>query len=179
MRLVLVLIVGVVLGWIAGNLYPAPQAWLASLNLRSAERPSEEAAPPQAAASPAASEATATPVSAVAPTPPRTAPAGQVDEQTLARYRAWIAEARVAHPYGDSADRMYAVMLCESRGQAGVVNPAGPFSGLFQYSPSLWNGAWNQYRNQSVLDPHAQIFATALAWHNNMQRQWGCYSRAH
>jgi len=83
------------------------------------------------------------------------------------------------HPYAESEERMYAVMMCESRGQAEIVNPAGPYSGLFQYSPATWGGDWNLYRDQNILDPRAQIFATALAWQRNMQGQWGCYRRPH
>jgi hypothetical protein len=71
---------------------------------------------------------------------------------------------------------MYAVMMCESRGQAALVNSAGPYTGLFQYSTATWKSAWNQYRDQSVLDARAQIFATALAWQMHMQGQWGCYT---
>jgi hypothetical protein len=182
MRLIIVLLLGVVLGWLAGSLYPAPQAWLAALHLDAVQRrPSGEAQPPPAPSSPDASSLTPASASAsnATPTAPRASATGPVDEQTLNQYRNWIDEARATHPYADSADRMYAVMMCESRGQAGIVNPAGPYSGLFQYSSATWNGAWNQYRNQSILDARAQIFATALAWRNNMQGQWGCYSRPH
>jgi murein DD-endopeptidase MepM/ murein hydrolase activator NlpD len=106
-------------------------------------------------------------------------PHGAVDEETLNQYRAWISEARRTHPYADSEERMYEVMMCESRGRAGMVNPAGPYTGLFQYGSGTWSGAWNLYRDQSVLDPRAQIFATALAWQRHMQGQWGCYANGH
>jgi murein DD-endopeptidase MepM/ murein hydrolase activator NlpD len=99
------------------------------------------------------------------------------EEATLSQYRAWITEARARHPYADSEAQMYAVMMCESRGQATLVASAG-YSGLFQYSPTTWRGAWNDYRDQNILDPRAQIFATALAWQKHMQRQWGCYGHA-
>jgi hypothetical protein len=72
---------------------------------------------------------------------------------------------------------MYAVMMCESGGKASIVNTAGPYKGLFQYSPLTWNGPWNTYRDQGILDPKAQVFATALAWSLKMQRQWGCYKK--
>jgi len=123
-------------------------------------------------------EATETPAAPSIPAPPP-ASQGAVDRQTLDQYRAWISEARAAHPYPDSEEHMYAVMMCESHGRASVVNSAGPYSGLFQYSSALWNGDWNTYRDQGILDPHAQIFATALAWSDGMQRQWGCYNRTH
>jgi len=115
---------------------------------------------------------------AEAPTPqPASGDAG--GEQSLDQYRAWIREARALHPYPESEERMYAAMMCESGGDAAIVNPAGPYSGLFQYSPATWNGDWNTYREEDIFDPRAQIFATALAWNNDMQSHWGCYSRAH
>ncbi len=117
----------------------------------------------------------ATTASPPAARPPR----GGIDAETLARYRAWIDEARVKHPYTDSAGRMVDVMMCESRGNATIVNPAGPYVGLFQYSPRTWSGAWNDYRDQSINDPKSQIFATAQAWQKRMQGQWGCYTRPH
>jgi hypothetical protein len=100
-------------------------------------------------------------------------------EAALAQYRVWIGEARTLHSYPDSVQRMYDVMMCESGGQAGIVNPAGPYSGLFQYAGGTWNGDWNTYRENNILDPRSQIFATALAWSLNMQGQWGCYSSPH
>ena len=174
MRLLVVLIIGGVLGWIVGSLYPAPRAWLAWINSSAIEQHLNGAQAPTAAAPPA----TTTTSASSAPAAPSAA-RGPVDEQTLSQYRAWIHEARLAHPYTDSEDRMYAVMMCESRGQAALVNRAGPYSGLFQYSSGAWNGAWNTYRSQGVLDPRAQIFATALAWQRNMQGQWGCYTHSH
>ena len=110
---------------------------------------------------------------------PQPALRGAVDEQTLDQYRAWISEARAIHPYPESEERMYEVMMCESRGQAAIVNSVGPYSGLFQYSSATWSGDWNSYRDQNILDPRAQIFATALAWSNGMQSHWGCYNRLH
>ena len=107
------------------------------------------------------------------PANPRAAP----DAQTLAIYRTWIAEARVKHPYADSAERMYGVMMCESGGRVAVVNPAGPYTGLFQYVAGTWNDAWNTYRSGGLLDARAQIFATALAWSLNMQSHWSCYKK--
>lgn len=173
MRLLVVLILGGFLGWIGGSLYPAPHAWLAWINLDAVEQRlsgvGEEQTSAAAAGAPAPSAQSAA----------RPASSGPVDEQTLNQYRAWIHEARQMHPYADSEERMYAVMICESRGQAEVVNRAGPYSGLFQYSSDAWSGPWNTYRDQSILDPRAQIFATALAWRNHMQGQWGCYTRPH
>lgn len=93
------------------------------------------------------------------------------------QYRVWIKEARLKHPYPESEARMHAVMMCESGGKPTIVNPAGPYTGLFQYSNPTWNGAWNTYRNDGIRDAKAQIFATALAWNLKMQNQWGCYKK--
>lgn len=172
MRLLIVLIVGGVLGWIGGSLHPMPDAWLTWISATSTEQAVGEVQTSDMAISSDA-EASETP-----PPPAPSSRRGPVDEQTLAQYRAWIHEARQAHPYADSEERMYAVMMCESRGQAGIASPAG-HTGLFQYSPATWNGAWNTYRDQGIRDARAQIFATALAWQRNMQRQWGCYSNPH
>jgi hypothetical protein len=163
-------------GWIVGGLYPPPPALLAWVNRDAvAQRWNElEAQVLRSSAPPATVAASATAATATSP-----ASGGAVDAPTLQQLRAWISEARRKYPYADSEERMYAVMICESKGQAGIVNPAGPYSGLFQYSPGLWKGAWNVYRDQDVLDPKAQIFATALAWQKNMQGQWGCYTHPH
>ena len=188
MRLVFCLILGGFLGWIAGSLYPAPHALLAWINPGAIEQrlsggegaPTAATTTAAAATTTAITTATATTTATVAQlaaSPARSH--GAVDEGTLNQYRAWISEARQTHPYADSEERMYAVMMCESRGQAGLVNQAGPYSGLFQYGPSTWRGAWNTYRDQNIRDARAQIFATALAWHNHMQGQWGCYSHPH
>lgn len=181
MRLLVVLILGGFLGWIAGSLYPAPRAWLDPIAQRlSGAGASQTAAPtPNGVQAPQQTPAASAP-STTAATSTRSASRGAVDEQTLNQYRAWIREARQTHPYAESEDRMVALMMCESRGQAALVNPSGPYSGLFQYSSSTWRGAWNSYRDQSILDPRAQIFATALAWQRHMQTQWGdCYTRSH
>lgn len=167
--LIVCLGLGLALGWIGGSLHPMPEAWLEWIKRDAGEENSEPTVEPEpAAVSTSGDEETVRP-----------SPRGAVDEQTLGQYRAWISEARARHPYADSEERMYAVMLCESRGQAAIVNPAGPYSGLFQYSRATWSGEWNTYRDQDILDPRAQIFATALAWSNGMQRQWGCYTRPH
>jgi hypothetical protein len=191
MRLLVVMILGGVLGWIGGSLYPAPQAWLKWINLsaitahlNSVGGQTASVATPASAPSASATSALPAVVGAATPAPSTPAAAhasphaaqGPADTQTLTQYRAWIHEARQSYPYADSEDRMYAVMMCESRGQAALVNPAGPYSGLFQYGTASWRGDWNTYRDQSVLDARAQIFATALAWQRHMQSQWGCYS---
>ena len=127
-----------------------------------------KSAAPAAAPAPAAKPATQTPAAK---------PSASPDAATLKQYRTWIGEARGKYAYAESADRMYAVMMCESGGRAAVINPAGPYKGLFQYSPLTWNGPWNTYRDQGILDAKAQVFATALAWSLKMQRQWGCYKK--
>ena len=91
----------------------------------------------------------------------------------LDQYRAWMQEARAAHPYSESIELMWHVMMCESSGQAGQV--AESFYGLFQYQQATWAGDWNPYRASSILDPRAQIFATAKAWQDGNQHWWSCY----
>jgi hypothetical protein len=91
-------------------------------------------------------------------------------------YRQWIHEAREQYPYPDSEDRMYAVLLCESGGDPAIISPDGYNHGLFQYSAATWAGDWNPYREESIYDARAQIFATACAWSLGMQGQWGCYT---
>jgi hypothetical protein len=68
---------------------------------------------------------------------------------------------------------MWELMICESSGNPGVI--AGSYHGLFQYDAATWAGEWNPYRDQPILDPRAQIFATAKAWHDGNQHWWGCY----
>lgn len=122
---------------------------------------------------PTTATAVAPPPLPAPPADPRAAPSAE----TLDSYRAWISWARRQHPYAESEARMYAVMMCESGGRPLIVNPAGPYTGLFQYANGTWNGAWNTYRNRGVKDPEAQILATALAWSLNMQNHWGCYRK--
>ena len=120
------------------------------------------------------------PAAATAPPPlpaPPADPGATPGADTLSQYRAWIAWARRQHPYEESDARMYAVMMCESGGRPLIVNSAGPYTGLFQYSNATWNGAWNTYRDRGVKSPEAQIMATALAWSLNMQSHWGCYRK--
>jgi OOP family OmpA-OmpF porin len=150
----------------------APEAAPATDEMAVARTP-EAPAPAVPTAAPAAA-----PPTAEAAAPARSRRTG-VGEETLAQYRAWIAEARAKHAYSDSEDRMLKVMMCESGGNASIVNPAGPYTGLFQYRTDTWNGAWNTYRAEGIKDAHAQIFATALAWQRGMQRHWGCYSNPH
>ncbi|MEM9180172.1 MAG: hypothetical protein AAGA89_10690 [Pseudomonadota bacterium] len=178
--LIIVLLAGAgFAGWIAGSLHPAPaaisapiQAFLANTASEADQTDSElegtdvvdpipDPAPDPVVTSPGASSSTTDPT------------------DTLDQYRLWISEARAQHPYPESEEKMFEVMMCESGGRANIVNPAGPYSGLFQYVAGTWAGDWNQYRDSDILDARAQIFATALAWNNNMQSHWGCYSRSH
>jgi hypothetical protein len=108
-----------------------------------------------------------------APLPISDAPAPVTPLDT---YRQWIHEAREQYPYADSEERMMAVLLCESSGDPAIVSPDGANHGLFQYNAATWAGDWNPYRDQSLYDAHAQIFATACAWSLGMQTQWGCYT---
>ncbi|MEM7459809.1 MAG: hypothetical protein AAF331_10130 [Pseudomonadota bacterium] len=153
-------------GWIAGSLHPAPSSILNPIKQRLAvERPLIDDPGP-----------TTERVEQVESQPTASLPSAAARD---AQYRAWISQARLEHPYPENEDKMYAVMMCESGGRADVVNPAGPYSGLFQYVEGTWSGDWNAYRDSDIFDARAQIFATALAWNQNMQSHWGCYSRAH
>ena len=143
-----------------------------------APAPEEEAMLAPATPTTPAASAQAEPETATATVAALSRRAG-AGENAQAQYRNWIAEARAKHPYADSEERMVKVMMCESGGNASIVNPAGPYTGLFQYRTDTWNGAWNTYRGEGIKDARAQIFATALAWQRGMQRQWGCYSNAH
>ena len=86
------------------------------------------------------------------------------------------------YPYEDKLDsdsyeeQMYQLLLCESSGNPAADSPDGLYHGLFQYSAETWGGEWNPYRDQSIYDAQAQIWATACAWNLGMQQQWGCYS---
>jgi hypothetical protein len=108
------------------------------------------------------------------PAPPATAPPATAQPATSSeQYRAWMDEARIRHPYGESVEQMWEVMMCESSGDPNTI--AGAHHGLFQYSVETWAGDWNPYRDSPILDPQAQIFATAKAWHDGYQSWWGCY----
>jgi hypothetical protein len=95
--------------------------------------------------------------------------------ETLAKYRAWMEDARKLYPYPQSVDKMYRVMMCESSGNARAVGYRSLYHGLFQYARGTWNGKWNPYRSQNIYDAKAQIYATAKAWSIKMQSHWGCY----
>jgi hypothetical protein len=119
-----------------------------------------------------ASQPPALPSAPPVPTdPPPPLPAPTVDP-----YRQWIHEARAQYPYPESEEQMYQLLLCESSGNPGADSPDGLYHGLFQYSAETWAGDWNPYRDQSIYDAQAQIWATACAWSLGMQQQWGCYS---
>jgi|GEM_PF-1432639 hypothetical protein len=107
-----------------------------------------------------------TPTAQPSPTTPPT-PATDLEQ-----YRVWMHEARMQYPYSESLDAMWSVMICESSGNPTVV--VNGYYGLFQYSSDTWLGEWNPYREQPILDPKAQIFATAKAWYDGNQHWWGC-----
>ena len=106
---------------------------------------------------------------------PAAAQASPAGSSTLNQYRQWIHEARLAYPYPQTEDRMYRVMMCESGGDRMAVGGGGRWRGLFQYTPGTWRGGWNPYRDASIYDAKAQIFATAAAWKRGMQSAWSCY----
>ena len=183
MRLVLVIILMSAIwisGWIMGSLSPAPQGILNPIKglLSGSERVDEIGEDVVEDETTAETDETDTPPAATVDPEPEPAPQPVVleGEAALTQYRAWISEARATYPYAESESRMYDVMMCESGGDASVINPAGPYSGLFQYANTTWNGDWNTYRETQVTDARAQIFATALAWNLGMQSHWGCYN---
>ena len=106
---------------------------------------------------------------------PAGAAPGAVPQATLEQYKQWIREAREKHPYRESVDKMYRVMMCESGGDARALGGGGRWKGLFQYVTSTWRGSWNPYRAEDVFSAKAQIFATAHAWSRGMQGHWTCY----
>src|SRR6266498_1985765 len=103
---------------------------------------------------------TATPPAARTPTTPPLTPtlpeaiptslptATSALDMPLDQYRAWMQEARAAHPYSEPIERMWQVMLCESSGRADEV--VGSYSGLFQYDSATWSGDWNPYRANPI-----------------------------
>jgi uncharacterized protein YgiM (DUF1202 family) len=114
---------------------------------------------------------------APAPAPAQTEPAANTPpaaRPSPEQLRQWIEEARAMYPYPETADKMWRVMMCESGGNPSAVG-SGRYIGLFQYLPGTWSGAWNPYRNSSIYDARAQIFATARAWSLGMQDHWSCY----
>jgi hypothetical protein len=123
------------------------------------------ARPTSSAAAPATPAPAAAPISLPSPTLLPTTP--------LEQYRAWMQEARATHPYSEPIEVMWQVMLCESSGQPDQISDS--YYGLFQYQQTTWAGDWNPYRTSPILDPHAQIFATAKAWQDGNQHWWGCY----
>ncbi len=132
-------------------------------------------APPTiVAATPSASMPTAALVVAlIAPTP--TAAPVAPTPTAASDYRSLMVQARGHYPYAEAIDKMWAVMMCESGGDPNIADPSNRYFGLFQYAPATWQGQWNPYRDASIYDPHAQIFATAKAWHDGYQGWWGCY----
>lgn len=101
--------------------------------------------------------------------------ASAATQSTLTQYRQWMAQAKALYPYPQTLDKMYRVMMCESSGNRYASGWRARYLGLYQYAPSTWRGIWNPYRNYSMWDARAQIFATAKAWSIGMQRQWSCY----
>lgn len=69
----------------------------------------------------------------------------------------------VARNTGVSAWGLQRMMDLESGGRATAVGGGGAYLGLFQYSRSTWQAAWNRWRSRSIFDPVAQIKATASA----------------
>ncbi len=77
-----------------------------------------------------------------------------------------------AAKYGQNAQELMAVMLCESGGYRWADNGAGNL-GLFQFSKGMWGESWNTYRNSDIFSTD-QIYGAALAWSLGMRGRWGC-----
>ena len=75
-----------------------------------------------------------------------------------------------AAKYHLQADGMYRMMMRESGGRR-FAGSNTAFKGLFQYWTGTWAASWNPYRNDSIYDGSAQIFATAYAIHRGMGAQ--------
>ena len=143
-----------------------------------AEPAAKKETPPQAepvVASKPVTVATPTAKPTEKPKPPPTATSRPSGSSTQAQYRQWMEEARTMHPYKQSVDKMWSVMMCESGGNARASGGGGSWLGLFQYAPTTWGGRWNPYRGESIWDAKSQIFATAKAWSIGMQSHWSCY----
>ena len=77
-----------------------------------------------------------------------------------------------AAKYGQSAQELMSVMLCESGGYRWADNGAGNL-GLFQFSQGMWSESWNSYRDSDIFGTD-QIYAAAQAWSLGMRGRWGC-----
>jgi len=64
-----------------------------------------------------------------------------------------------------SAAGLYRMMQLESGGRLHAAGSGGAYLGLYQHSPSTWRGNWNPWRDRSIYDGVAQIWATATAIH--------------
>jgi hypothetical protein len=84
------------------------------------------------------------------------------------RERDWMPIMKIAAAkYHVKAEGMYRMMMRESGGdpRAGA---SGQFRGLFQDWTGTWKNSWNPWRDESIFDGSAQIFATAYAIHKGM-----------
>lgn len=72
-----------------------------------------------------------------------------------------------------SAAGLYRMMQLESGGLLHATGGSGAYLGLYQYSPATWRGSWNPWRDRSIYDGVAQIWATATAIHRGYgPRMW-------
>lgn len=87
------------------------------------------------------------------------------------RQRDWMPIMKIAaERYDVKAAGMYRMMMRESGGNPNA-GASGQFRGLFQYWTGTWKNTWNPYREESIFDGSAQIFATAYAIHKGMGPQ--------
>ena len=88
------------------------------------------------------------------------------------QYMTYLNEA--AAQYSVPADKLQAVMNCESGGNINSSGGGGMYKGLFQFDASTW--AHTDYASRSILDPEAQILAAASLWAYRAEK-WPICSR--
>lgn len=78
-----------------------------------------------------------------------------------------------AAQYGVSAAEMNHIIRCESGYNPKAYNPSGA-SGIAQFMPGTFYGAWNPYRSEGIWSAHAQIYAMADKMAHDGVSAWVC-----
>jgi hypothetical protein len=80
-----------------------------------------------------------------------------------------------AKKYLINGTALMCLMLKESNGNSGSVNPDGPYYGLFQFSDGFWDTASSGagYGGSSWSNPTAQIYSAAWALTHGYGGRWG------
>jgi hypothetical protein len=81
----------------------------------------------------------------------------------------------VARAYGMDPAPFLSVAECESHSDPEAHNPAGPYTGIFQYLPSTWAAvsAANGHAGASITDAYSQIHSTVRHVKAHDWGQWG------